>query len=81
MGFVNYLDIALLDALIVQLVTFSYALYRRRVDIIDTAWGMSFIAIILTMRVTYPSTSLLVAIVDLLVIIWGVRLSWHISVI
>ncbi len=78
MDFLSLLPAAFLGALIVQLVAFTYALRSRRADIIDVAWGLSFIAAMALMQLLHPSTSPWVIITDLLVTIWGARLSWHI---
>lgn len=79
MDLLTLLAIAFLGALAVQIVTFLYSQVLRRVDIIDAAWGLSFIAAIVAMQLFNPSfDSQWVVIVDVLVIIWGARLSWHI---
>lgn len=78
MDFLNFLALAFIGALIVQVITFVYALLSRRVDSIDIAWGLSFIAAIGMMQVVYPSPALWVVVADILVTIWGLRLSWHI---
>lgn len=78
MGIIALLGCALLGALVVQLVAYVYALRTSRVDVIDVGWGLSFIAAVVVMQLYEPSTSLWVVMTDLLVFIWGVRLSWHI---
>jgi steroid 5-alpha reductase family enzyme len=78
MGFVELVGLAFLGIMMVQLVTFGYALRSSRVDSIDIAWGISFIAGIGMMQTFYPSFSPSVGIVDTLVVIWGMRLSYHI---
>jgi steroid 5-alpha reductase family enzyme len=65
-------------ALMVQLVVFIFALTLKRVDLVDVAWGLSFIAIVKALQLFGPSTAPWVLIVDMLVVIWGLRLSWHI---
>jgi steroid 5-alpha reductase family enzyme len=59
---------------------FSVALSRNRYDVIDIAWGMAFIAIAV---VAYSSQShyqlvSVQTVIVLLIVIWGMRLSWHI---
>jgi len=62
---------------------FFIAKYLRRIDFVDAAWGWAFIVIALTSYILRPlDTDLLVwgppALVTTLVVIWGMRLSWHI---
>lgn len=79
MDFVALLLVAFLGALAVQIVAFGYSRVLQRVDIIDAAWGLSFIAAIVAMQLFKPSFAPgWVVIVDGLVVIWGARLSWHI---
>lgn len=71
--------VAFLGALAVQTLAFGYSRVLRRVDIIDAAWGLSFIAAIVAMQIFSPSFgSQAVVLIDVLVVIWGARLSWHI---
>lgn len=52
-----------------------------RYDLVDAAWGMSFISVALTSFFLQPSEWLepdLQLLVTALVIVWGGRLSWHI---
>ncbi|MGB4768074.1 MAG: DUF1295 domain-containing protein [Candidatus Saccharimonas sp.] len=78
MDFVNLLITALVSAGILQLVTFVYAVRARRVDSIDIAWGLSFIAIVVGMQLVRPTFDLWVVVTELLVLVWGLRLAWHI---
>lgn len=78
MDFLTLAAVGFGGALIVQFFTFIYALVSRRVDSVDVAWGVSFIIIALSMQFYRPTTSLWVLVVDLLVLVWGLRLSWHI---
>ncbi len=78
MDFLNLVVVAFIGTLIVQIIAYTYALKSNRVDIIDSAWGISFIMAVLMMQIFESSNSMLVLIADLLVILWGVRLSWHI---
>lgn len=78
MDFLVLLGFAFIGAIAVQLLAFSYALRTKRVDVIDVAWGPSFIGAIIAMQLHSPSSSLWVIVADILVAVWGVRLSWHI---
>ena len=59
---------------------FAVAVSQDRYDIVDTGWGLAFIAVALISYMTYvPETLLSVqALVTLLVVVWGLRLSVHI---
>lgn len=71
-----------LVAIIFITAVFFIARRMHRYDVIDAAWGPTFIVITLTSLIL-SSSSLLeftpATIVTLLVIIWGGRLSWHIA--
>lgn len=73
-----YVAVGLTGALVVQIIAYVSALRQKRVDVIDIAWGMSFIGIIAALRIYEPSNAAWVYVVDLLVLIWGARLSFHI---
>lgn len=70
--------VGLAGALAVQTITFLWALHLRRVDVVDIAWGVSFIALIEALQIVSPSSGAVTLLVDILVTIWGLRLSWHI---
>ena len=65
-------------ALVVQLIAFAYARHLGRVDFVDAAWGLSFIAVVAALQLSNPSTNPLTLIVEALVLVWGFRLFWHI---
>lgn len=67
-----------IGVLVVQLIAFIYAVRLQRVDLVDAVWGLSFIAIVIALQLTHSSVNAGVIMVDALVGIWGVRLSWHI---
>jgi steroid 5-alpha reductase family enzyme len=58
---------------------FLVALKLRRNDIADVAWGIGFIILALAAQFSATTISIRGIIVILLVTIWGVRLSLHIS--
>lgn len=63
-------------------IMFAVSLRERRFDVVDAAWGLVFIVIALTSFLLQPGELLEVdapLIVSLLVIAWGLRLSWHIT--
>jgi steroid 5-alpha reductase family enzyme len=58
---------------------FAVARFRKRLDIVDTAWGLGFIvASEATIGVNTNTRSALLSVPRLLVIIWGLRLASHI---
>ena len=58
---------------------FVAARFRKRLDIVDTAWGLGFIvASEATVGVNTNTSSALLSVPALLVIIWGLRLALHI---
>lgn len=61
-------------------IVFFIARRHDRYDLIDSAWGLAFIAIAAVSYLAQPSYSLISvqSLVSLLVIIWGMRLSLHI---
>lgn len=65
-------------ALAVQIIAFIVAFRLKRVDVVDVAWGLSFIAIVKGLQLFSPSVTPWVLIVDVLIALWGLRLSWHI---
>ena len=59
-------------------VWFIISLLIKRNDIADIAWGMGFVAIVIFLFITQPST-LQSNIVYILTLIWGIRLAIHIG--
>ena len=74
----SFVAIFFIGALIVQVIAFSFSLKLKRVDIVDVAWGASFIAGYLALQIYRPTNSLSVMIVGLMLFAWGARLSIHI---
>jgi steroid 5-alpha reductase family enzyme len=69
--------IGALILLVSMTLAFLIALKRRRLDTVDIAWGLGFIALAWSVETEYPtSRSLLIA---LLVSVWGLRLAAHIG--
>lgn len=56
---------------------FCYAFTKKRYDVIDSAWGMTFIVMTLT-SFLLSEKSTIGLLLSVLVIVWGSRLSWHI---
>lgn len=79
---ISSLAICLLAAIIFISCVFLLGRKTKRFDVIDAAWGPTFIVVSLTsfllsyQATPYPSVCLLVI---ALVTIWGSRLSWHIG--
>lgn len=70
-----------LVAVVFMSVMFLAARKIGRYDLVDAAWGMSFISVALTSFLLQPGEWLepdLQLLVTVLVIVWGGRLSWHI---
>lgn len=76
---ITYFGVALSGAFVLQSVVYMLALRGKRVDIVDVAWGLSFIAIIAALWLYKPPQSAAVYIADALVVVWGTRLAWHIG--
>lgn len=73
--------LCLFMALLFMTIIFLIALRIRRYDLVDAAWGLTFIVVALTSFLLQdgPLFELDAALlVTLLVIVWGTRLSWHI---
>lgn len=70
-----------LAGLLLLTLFFAAALARQRFDLVDTAWGLTFIAIATAAFVSGPYSFGLnpATVVVGLVYIWGFRLAWHIG--
>ena len=68
-----------LGALTVQLLAFVVAVRLKRADVVDIAWGLSFLGIVAAQLYTSTPPSLITYIVDGLVAAWALRLSLHIA--
>jgi steroid 5-alpha reductase family enzyme len=78
MDIVGLYGAALVAAIGVQLVAFWYALWHKRVDIIDAAWGISFIAGVIAAQLLQPTTNPWTLLIEAMILLWGGRLAWHI---
>ncbi len=58
-------------------VWFIIAVYKKRNDVADIAWGLGYIIICGYLFIIYPASSVLILLYTL-VIVWGLRLSLHI---
>ncbi len=58
------------------------ARHIKRYDLIDSAWGMTFVVILtawsLFFRAYHPANNLFHGLIATMVLMWAVRLSWHI---
>lgn len=59
-------------------VVFAYGYYRKRYDIIDSAWGPTFVVIAFSMLVQHGIRNSVSIILFLMVLVWAVRLSGHV---
>lgn len=66
-------------ALILLSLVFVYAWRQKRLDIVDTFWGISFIAIALTAAVIVQDLSGIGRVILGCVLVWGMRLALHIG--
>jgi steroid 5-alpha reductase family enzyme len=57
-------------------VWFIYSFNRKRLDVVDTAWGGGFIVVAIMTFIQHPSR--LTAAVASMVVLWGIRLMLHI---
>ncbi|MEI7499939.1 MAG: DUF1295 domain-containing protein [Bacteroidota bacterium] len=73
------LEIALVIALYMTII-FILALIRKDNSIVDVAWGIGFIIVALYSIIQSGEIDLRKMIVSLLVLLWGLRLSFHILV-
>lgn len=58
---------------------FGISIIRKRNDVADVAWGLSFILLVWASFILSDSSSIRSLMVVLLVSIWGIRLTWHIN--
>jgi steroid 5-alpha reductase family enzyme len=80
---IDFQNIVLEVALVIGLymtIIFILALIRKDNSIVDVAWGVGFIIIALYSILQYGEIDLRKMIVGLLVLLWGLRLSFHILV-
>ncbi len=70
--------ITLLVATIFEVLFYFLALYKKRNDVVDIAWGMGFVVVVFFWMATITKPSLSFTLATLLVSLWGVRLSYHI---
>ena len=75
----EFIFIAGIGALLTQSVAFLVARRLNRVDVVDVAWGLSSVSIVLLIMTYRPTWELSVILVDILVLIWAFRLSWFIA--
>lgn len=74
-------SLGLLFLLVLQYLVFLYAYRKKRIDIIDVFWGLSFVMVCLIYAIINISNLNISSYVALLCItIWGLRLSSHIFV-
>lgn len=67
------------SVLVLQTAVFIYAWKHKRLDVVDTFWGITFITIALTAAIQVPRASGLGWVVVGCVLVWGTRLAWHIG--
>lgn len=58
---------------------FLVSLWQKRNDVADSAWGLGFVLLAWSAYWLGQSQSVPALLISVLVTIWGVRLSWHVS--
>lgn len=76
--FITLLLVYFAGTLFTQLVTFAFRIKTKRVDVVDIAWGISFITGYLAMQLFEPTNSATIILSGVMLAAWGLRLSWHI---
>ena len=56
---------------------FAVAIYKKRNDVADIAWGIGYIILCGYLFINYPASPVLILLYSL-VTLWGLRLSFHI---
>lgn len=59
---------------------FLVALFTKRNDVADIAWGLGFVVVSIATLLKTQNHSFTAILVTILVLIWGLRLSWHIGI-
>lgn len=77
--YIRLLGYGFLGALTVQLLAFVVAIRFKRADVVDVAWGLSFLGVIASQLYASWPPSLITYLVDGLVGVWALRLSLHIA--
>lgn len=72
-----FLILAIIDMTFINIV-FIYALYKKRNDVMDIAWGLGFILLSWSSLILFDHVSYYGIIASILVTLWGLRLSIHI---
>lgn len=78
MELINFIVASFVGAFALQQIAFVASVRLRRVDVVDIAWGLSFIAGYFAMQIYEPKRSAAVILIGLILLAWGLRLSWHI---
>lgn len=78
MEIVSFVAVSFLGALVLQQIAFAVSVRLKRVDVVDIAWGLSFIAGYCAMQIYEPKSSAAAVLTGLIILAWGLRLTWHI---
>lgn len=73
-----YLTLGIL-VVVYMTVWFGIAVWKKRNDVADTAWGLGFVLVAWTAFLIGEVQSARGLLVAVLVAVWGLRLAWHIS--
>ncbi|MEO8691160.1 MAG: DUF1295 domain-containing protein [Candidatus Saccharimonas sp.] len=78
LSLIQIFGFCLFAALVLQAIAWLIAVRLKRVDIVDSFWGITFLVIIITLLIIDKDYSPSVILVSVLVTIWGMRLAAHI---
>ncbi len=70
--------VAFVAAAVILSLVFLYAKWRGRYDVIDAAWGLTFVVIAAVTYIGLQHSGLLQLLLLVLIAIWGIRLTLHI---
>jgi steroid 5-alpha reductase family enzyme len=80
MSFLTIFVLSLSVILTMMVVVWLWSLKLKDASIVDAFWGLGFVVICLTYNILVPEYSNRAQIVLFLVMVWGLRLSWHIAI-
>lgn len=76
----SYIEVLVLVLFCYMSFWFLLSVAKKRNDVADTAWGLGFVLLTWVSFFMEQNLSIRVLLVNALVTVWGLRLSWHIHV-
>src|SRR5665648_192243 len=58
-------------------IVFAIAQSQKNNGLVDVAWGLGFVVLAITSYLIYPNSTIRSTIVTILVMLWGLRLGYH----